>query len=199
MEELKKVSFEEQKELKKHHGISDTEKVILLYGRLMPVKGHKFLLDALSKLSDERKSNLKVIFPGENTEYKKEIDSYAKELELEKMLVYPGYIKGQPYLSISDLMILPSKQEGFGIVNVEAFAMGVPVIRTKTAGYLDMEDCCFGVEYGDADALVELINCLWDDPERLDKMAKTASEKVERFSVKKMTEEYKSIYQECMR
>ena len=93
---------------------------------------------------------------------------------------------------------MPSKQEGFGIVNVESFAMGVPVIRTKTAGYLDMKDCCFGVEYGEVESLTQLINYLWDEPEKLQAMAKSALENVNRFSVEKMTEEYRRIYQECL-
>lgn len=68
-------------------------------------------------------------------------------------MIFPGYIDGRQYLSIADLMVLSSKQEGFGIVNVESFAMEVPVIRIKTAGWLDMKDCCFGVEYGGVRAL----------------------------------------------
>lgn len=166
---------------------------------LMLVKGHLFLLDAIAKLPQERKEKLCVIFPGENEEYKQEVDAHAKKLGLEKIIVYPGFIKGQEYLSISDLMVLPSKQEGFGIVNVEAFAMGTPVIRTKTAGYLDMQDCCFGVEYGNVEVLAEYINYLWDAPEKLQMMAETASKNVQRFSVEKMTEEYKAIYEESIR
>lgn len=198
LEEFQKTSKEQQIDLKKKLNITKSQKVILLYGRLMPVKGHLFLLEAISNLPQERQEALRVIFPGENEEYKKEIDELAKKLGLERMLIYPGYIKGQEYLSISDLMVLPSRQEGFGIVNVESFAMGVPVIRTKTAGYLDMEDCCFGVEYGDVDALAEYINYLWDSPEKLQNMANIAAEKVKRFSVEKMTEEYRAIYQESL-
>lgn len=198
LERFKKTSIEQQKILKKKLGIEENEKVILLYGRLEPVKGHTFLMEALSGLSLERKKELRVIFPGENEKYKQEINTIANQLGIEKMLIYPGYIKGQEYLSISDLMVLPSKQEGFGIANVEAFAMGVPVIRTKTAGYLDMEDCCLGIEYGDIETLTEYINYLWDEPEKFQKMADIASKNVQRFSVEKMTEEYKAIYKESV-
>lgn len=198
LETFKKTSREQQERLKEQLGIKKGQKVLLLYGRLMPVKGHLFLLEALAKLSQEKRDELCVIFPGENETYKQEINSFAEKLGLEKMLIYPGYIKGQDYLSISDLMVLPSQKEGFGIVNVEAFAMGVPVIRTKTAGYLDMEDCCFGVEFGDGEALAEHINYLWESPEKLQNMAETASKKVERFSVEKMTEAYKAIYLESL-
>lgn len=198
LELFAKTSIEEQNELKKQLGVEKNHKVIMLYGRLAPVKGHLFLLEALSRLSEERKESLKVIFPGENAEYKQQIDDFASQHGLSDKLIYPGFVKGQRYLSISDLMVLPSKQEGFGIVNVESFAMGVPVIRTKTAGYLDMKDCCFGVEYGDVESLTQLINYLWDEPEKLQAMAKSALENVNRFSVEKMTEEYRRIYQECL-
>lgn len=198
LEMFQKTSKEQQRELRDRHGIKEQQKVILLYGRLVPAKGHRFLMESIAKLSPDRIKDLKVIFPGENEEYKRELDDCARRLGIEKNLIYPGYIKGQDYLSISDLMVLPSKQEGFGIVNVEAFAMGVPVVRSKTAGYLDMEDCCFGVEYGNTDGLVNYLNYLWDEPDKLKNMAKTASEKVARFSVEKMTQEYRAIYQKSI-
>lgn len=199
IEDFCKTSAQEQETLREKLGIEEHQKVVLLYGRLAPVKGHLFLLESLESLSKERKGDLKLIFPGENEEYKQQIISYAKEIGMLDSLIFPGFVRGQDYLSISDLMVLPSKQEGFGIVNVEAFAMGVPVIRTKTAGYLDMEDCCFGVEYGNITELAKLINYMWDNPEELKKMSEAAMENVRRFSVEKMTEEYRNIYKECMR
>jgi glycosyltransferase involved in cell wall biosynthesis len=58
-------------------------------------------------------------------------------------------------------MVLPSKNEGFSISCIEAFALRVPVIRTKTGGYTDMKDYCIGVNYGDInelrDAIVQVI------------------------------------------
>ena len=198
LEKFQKTSVETQEKLKEQLDIKKGQKVILLYGRLMPVKGHMFLLEALANLPKEKREELCVIFPGQNEEYKQEVDACAKKLGLENLLIYPGYINGQEYLSITDLMVLPSIKEGFGIVNVEAFAMGVPVVRTKTAGYLDMQDCCFGVEYGDTKALTEYIDYLWESPDKLHNMAETALKNVQRFSVEKMTEEYRKIYQESL-
>lgn len=194
-----KISKDKQEELKKKWNIQSEDKVILLYGRLAPVKGHSFLLKAVSLLDNEKKSHLKIVFPGQGEEYKNKLVHLTLKYGLEDALIFPGYIEGRDYLSIADLMVLPSKQEGFGIVNVESFAMGVPVIRTKTAGWLDMQDCCMGVEYGDVKSLVKYINYLWNSPQILEDQVKIASQNVKRFSIEKMTDEYRKIYAASMK
>lgn len=196
---LSKTSISEQEKLKKQWNIRSGDKVILLYGRLDPVKGHSFLLKAVSLLENEKKRQIKIIFPGQGEEYKTRLIRFAEKLALKETLIFPGYIDGKEYLSIADLMVLPSKQEGFGIVNVESFAMGVPVIRTKTAGWLDMKDCCLGLEYGDIKSLVKYINYLWDSPQILEEQAKRAANNVSRFSIEKMTDEYRKIYAASMK
>lgn len=192
IEEFVKNSDEDNERLKKRLGIEKTEKVIMLYGRLAEVKGHLFLLKALSKLSNR---DYKLIFPGGgNPEYKNRVIAKAKEYGLEKNLIFPGYIKGRDYLSICDLMILPSAQEGFGIVNVESFSMGVPVIRTKTGGYEDMSDCCFGIQYGDVKGLTELLEKFFSNSTIFAEQAEYSRKNVNRFSVKYMVEQYVNVY-----
>ena len=198
LSQFKKNDERKNTSLKAKYSISKDEKVILLYGRLAPVKGHLFLLDAIEKLPECKRKKLKLIFPGENERYKEEIVSRAKEMQITNNIVFPGYIKGIDFLSISDLMVLPSKSEGFGIVNVESFALGVPVVRTKTAGYEDMKDYCFGVEYGDTDQLTMYINYLWDNQEVLNERAFYAKQNVSRFSMQAMAEGYIHIYEKCM-
>jgi glycosyltransferase involved in cell wall biosynthesis len=191
-----KTSVEEQNELKKYWKIKKTDKVILLYGRLNIVKGHMFLLDALDKT--ENKRDFKIIFPGENEEYKVEILEKAKKYGFEKNIIFPGYIKGRDYLSISDLMVLPSSTEGFGIVNVESFCLDVPVIRTKTGGYEDMKDLVFGVKYGDIYALSNLLRKFFDEDECFKERARIAKENVGRFSLERMTDKYYKVYQSAL-
>lgn len=52
-------------------------------------------------------------------------------------------------------MLQPSMREGFLLAAIEAFFMRVPVIRSKTGGYKDMEDCCVGVPIGNVESIVQ--------------------------------------------
>lgn len=117
------------------------------------------------------------------------------EGNLEDNIVFPGYINGRDYLSISDLMVLPSINEGFPLSCVEAYSMGVPVIRTKTGGYDDTQDMCFGVDYGDVDALSTLLNAFMSGDDKFRNMALCAKENVKRLSLENMAEEYYAVYE----
>lgn len=167
----------------------------MLYGRLEPIKGHDFLLDSMSSFSDKA---FRLVFPGENIEYKKHIIERAREIGIENKLIFPGYIDGSEWLSITDLMVLPSKKEGFGIVNVESFVMGVPVIRTKTGGYEDMKDLCFGIDYGDVQGLEILLKKFFNNSEEFEDKRKYARDNCQRFSLKAYTEGYYSIYKKAL-
>lgn len=190
-----RTKVEEQKNLRKEFKIEESEKVILLYGRLHPVKGHLFLLDAIHGIDEK----YKLVFPGENSTYKNEILQKAQQYGIEDRILFPGYIKGSDWLSISNLMVLPSKQEGFGIVNVEAFTMGVPVIRTKTGGYEDMQDLCFGVEYGNTKELNILLKEFFTGDAKFSAKTELAQRQSVRFSLESYTNGYYDIYMRALK
>lgn len=191
-----RTSENEQKAQKAEYGIKDGEKVILLYGRLCEMKGHLFLMDALAKVKSR---NFKLIFPGKDDEFKKLVDEKAEQYGLLENLIYPGFVNGQACLSICDLMILPSRHEGFPQACIEAYAVGVPVIRTMTGGYEDTADMCFGVEYGDIDALASLINDFFEDTTKYNERAVNASELVKRLSIERMVDDYYQLYEEAIK
>ena len=115
------VSDDIKDKVREKYGICSDEKVILLYGRLAESKGHMFLLSALSEL----KSNVKykVLFPGDGTdEYKREITDYLNEHGMKDRAIFTGFADGRELLSVSDLMVLPSVQEGYAIACIEAIA-----------------------------------------------------------------------------
>lgn len=194
IDRFNKISKTEQMMLKSKLKIDSDEKVILLYGRLSKVKGHIFLLKSLSNVPNLLGYKFKLIFPGKDDNYKMEIVELAKKIGIENRLIFPGYIDGSSYLSISDLMVLPSSSEGFGIVNIESFMLEVPVIRTKTGGYEDMSDLCFGIEYGDVENFSNLLTQFFEDNTKFVDIAIKAKENVARYSVDKMTDEYINIY-----
>jgi glycosyltransferase involved in cell wall biosynthesis len=158
-EKYKLPEIEVKKTIRTKFGINASDIVITLLGRLDPVKGHLFLIEAMNKIVLQHPNrNFKLVFTGRGSdEYKDEMQQLARKYKLNNHIIYTGYTDPAEILSVSDLMVLPSKNEGFPITCVEAFAMKVPVVRTKVGGYSDMKDYCIGVEYGDVESLSNAI------------------------------------------
>ena len=187
-----KTTPSEQEELRKKLGVKEGEKVILLYGRLDKVKGHEFLLNSLRLMKN---SNYKFIFPGENPEYKSYLIDLIKEYKLEDKIVFPGYINGREYLSIADLMVLPSAIDGISFAFLESIAMGVPVIRTNTGKYYeDIKDLCSWVNYGDTEALSKLMDEFMDGSDKFEAQAEKAKKESYRYSEENMVNSFYDLY-----
>lgn len=202
--ENKYIHYDEDriKELKEKYNIENC-KVISLIGRLDPVKGHMFLIDALSEMEKNihYKDDWRLLITGKDTniEYKNAIISKAKELNLFDKIEFVGYANPVDILNVTDLMVLPSTNEGFPIVCVEAFSMKVPVVRTKTGGYNDMKELCFGVDYGDKEALSFLIaKCLSYDDEVNEKVEKAYEFFKTKLTNEQMVNQIANIYKDLL-
>ena len=142
-----------------------------------------------------KNTNYKVIFPGENPEYKDILIGAVKKYNLEDRIVFPGYINGREYLSITDLMVLPSIKDGVSFAFIESITMGVPVIRTNTGDYYeDIKDLCFWVDYGDTNNLSRLIEEFLDENEKFAKTALLAKKESYKFNIDTMVNEYYELY-----
>ena len=143
------------KKLREQWNVSDEDKVIVVFSRLEPVKGHKFLLESLAQFN---MFPYKVFLTGEGgASYKEELKQYAASLNILDKLVFTGNVKATEVLSLADVMVLPSLQEGFPVSVIEALALKVPVIRTKEGGFQDMQDCVDGLDYGDTKEMTRLL------------------------------------------
>ncbi|WEZ85860.1 glycosyltransferase (plasmid) [Rhizobium sp. 32-5/1] len=142
-------------------------KVIITVGRLAPVKDHRTLLDAFSKLDLSRGYRL-VIF-GEGA-LKENLIAHAQALGVSNRTLFPGYVNDPAACyACADLFVLSSLKEGFGNVLIEAMAAGVPVVSTD-APYGPREilaDSAFGrlVPVGDAAALARAMEETLASPE----------------------------------
>jgi glycosyltransferase involved in cell wall biosynthesis len=195
IEKYKRLSKRKVKEFKDSLKIKN-EKIILLFGRLSSEKGHLFLIKALAKLT----SGWKVVFPGDTeSNYKKIIISELKKKNLIDKVIFIKHEKPSKLLSIADVMVLPSSKEGFGIVNLESFAMKVPVIRTKTGGYLDMKEYVIGIEYGDIKQLQKSLQTFINDPTVYSVMVQKAFGSIRKlFSIDVMIDKIEQVYQESV-
>jgi len=86
-----------------------------------------------------------------------------------------------PYLAAIDIFVMPSYREGFGLSNIEASAMGLPVVSTRIPGCIDsVKDGLTGllVPPRDVEMLVEAIQSYLDDAELRRKHGQAGRERV---------------------
>ncbi len=103
-------------------------------------KGYDYVLESLQSII-KKYPNLKYILAGGYTKTEKEfIDSKIEIYGLNDVVILTGFLPDDElahHFSMTDIYIMPSIKEGFGIVFVEAMYYGVPVIAGNTDGSVD--------------------------------------------------------------
>jgi glycosyltransferase involved in cell wall biosynthesis len=127
---VKKVNTEIKKERKK---------TITFLGVLSKDKG---IIDAIKSFKILSKDNYQfwIIGKPETENFGNKVKDLVKELELEERIKFWGFValeKKFELLKRSHILVNPSAREGWGLVNIEANAMGTPVISYKAAGLTD--------------------------------------------------------------
>ncbi len=146
-----------RKDLRNTHDIC-----LLYYGWLLELKGVQYILKGLYELQYAfgERAILKIIGDGP---YKGKLNKLARELRLEASISwYPFLSEEELYREIraTDIFLLLSRSENYGIAVAEALALGVPSIVAKTTALVEFldETGCFGIGYPpDPTELAELI------------------------------------------
>ena len=123
---------------KDRYGIAHTKKIILFLGRLHWIKGFDTLIPAFAKVI-KKESKAVLVLAGPNDEdYKKEIEKLIEKYEINRnKIVFTGMILGAEKISVlqdSDVFVLPSYSENFGMAVIEAMYFGLPVVVTEGVG-----------------------------------------------------------------
>lgn len=146
------------------YGIPREQKMILCVSRIEPQKNQMLLLRLLRELVDRGSDvHLVIIGPVHSEIYHSELNAYINENKLGlRVKLIPGIAPDDPALIAAyqeaDIFILPSFEEPFGIVVLEAWASGLPVIAASTGGIRHL--------------LKDRINGLVFDPKSLDSLVK---------------------------
>jgi glycosyltransferase involved in cell wall biosynthesis len=136
---IDRTSIHSKEEASKLLHLPSNKFLIGVVGRLDEKKGQLEVIQALSMLKEIEK-NIHVVFIGDKT--KNEADDYVQKLNgaieinylQEKTTFLPHQSDIQKLYGAFDLIIVPSWEETFGTVTIEAMASGVPVIGSNTAG-----------------------------------------------------------------
>lgn len=125
-------------QVKKKLSLSVKKNYIIFVGRLVPIKNLPLLIHALKHLFQEF-LNWDLLIVGEGPDYQK-VKSIALKSNVLSRVHFLGHQTGNnltDYYSASDILVLPSIYDNFSNVVLEAMAMKLPVIATKSGGSVD--------------------------------------------------------------
>lgn len=116
-------------------GLLDTERAVLIVGRLSLEKSHVQLVKAIAQLRTKLPEvRAKLLIVGEGPE-RLAIEQAAQECGLKDQVIFVGYTADvRPYYAAADLAVLASKTEGSPNALLEAMAASVPVVATSVGG-----------------------------------------------------------------
>ena len=164
---------------------------ILCVAHLYPRKDVATLLAAMTRLRSD--AVLKVVGTGPELA---RLERRARELGLGERVAFLGHVSFErlaaEYRS-ADVFCLPSRQEGFGIVFLEAMAAGLPVVAARAAAVPEVvEDgvCGILVPPGDADALSAALDRLLEDTDARRRFGSAGALRVRRFDAPRVAEEF---------
>ena len=189
-------------QIKKEYGFSPDSYVIGVTARLVPDKGHGYLIRAIKQLEEEI-PEIKLLVAGDGR-YRKELESLVQNLRMKDRVLFLGNLQdiSKP-LAAMDVFVLPATwREGFGLSIAEAMTCEKPVIVTNIWALNTLiQDRKNGilVEPKNVEALAEAIRMMLVDVEFRQKIGKEGRRTAEkRFSLDRMVRELESVYEEAL-
>jgi len=201
--EIEEISKKSKKEIKDYKILFNDENLIkfITVGRLCKEKGHRFLIDAFSRVKKEI-PNSKLIILGEGPLRNELIMQIRKNL-LNNDIILLG-LKKNPfkYLKKSDIFVLSSINEGFPNVLIEALACRIPIISTNcTAGPKEiLENGKYGllVKVKDSKDLAEKMVFLAKNKKLMEQYSKLSLERALFFKFEKTLNEWNKLINEYL-
>lgn len=182
-------------------GFSEDDIVLISVGRVVKRKGYGIALEALRRLTSI--PSWKYMIIGDGPE-RPNLERLAKEYGIEDRVHFTGYVEEElkfQYFSVSDMYLLSSFHEGFGICLQEAMFSGLPIVSTDNGGQMDFlrnGDNALIVPTGDYRKMAEGLTILMKDLTLRTAMGRRNRELIRQFSIDHIAERYVSIFQHTM-
>lgn len=130
---FKELSSDEKLKIKKELGIPENFLVVGTAGRLVPVKGPEFLIEA-SKIIVSKYPDTYFLFAGDGP-LRQNLEMKALQIGVKENIIFLGWRDDvAKIISIFDIFVLPSLNEGMGRVLVEAMALRKPIVASCVGG-----------------------------------------------------------------
>ena len=190
------VDFSGRENLMVERGVKD--KVVTFLGRITFQKGPEYFIEAAAKVL-KRTKNVRFVMAGSGDMMNRAIRQVAR-MGISDRFHFTGFLRGtdvQKMFALSDVYIMPSVSEPFGISPLEAMRTNVPSIISHQSGAAEVLKYAFKVDFWDVDAMADDIYALLQYPALSEFAAKQGYEEVNALkwnnATKKMIEVYKSV------
>ncbi|MFD2214264.1 N-acetyl-alpha-D-glucosaminyl L-malate synthase BshA [Metabacillus endolithicus] len=186
--------------LKEEYGILEEEKVIIHVSNFRKVKRVQDVIYSFQKIQRKVKAKLLLVGDGPEMSF---VNKLVKELGLSEKVLFLGKQDSlEDLYSISDLILLLSEKESFGLVLLEAMACGVPSIGTNAGGIPEVikeGETGYICEVGDIDTVAFHAIHLLSNGELHKSMSENAKNSATQlFHSDKVVSQYESIYYELL-
>lgn len=181
--------------------VKSPEKIeFITVARLAEEKGIEYGIRAIGELVESVEKEVKYHIVGDG-EQRQALEALTEQLELTDVVVFHGYKNRQyvfQHLARSHIFVLPSIEEGFGMVLLEAQAIGLPVVATTAGGIpeaVDEGNSAFLVEPGNPTAMARELYKLVEVPNEWASIGRDGRDYVARnFDIETLNDELEGIY-----
>ncbi len=177
------------------------EFIILCAARLTKRKGFNYAISAFSEI-EQKYPWAKMILAGGEGNAMTELKEQAKELGLEKKILFTGNYTKKEAPGIyhkADVFVMPSLNEGMSNNLLEAMSAGLPVLMTPTGGAEDLvqeEENGFIIKMQDSKEIAEKLSFLIENPKACSRLGQNSRKIATTMSWSNVAEKYRNLYKQ---
>ncbi len=179
---------------------AEDEKIITHVSNFRPVKRIDHVIDIFYLIQKKIKARLMMVGQGPEREM---AENKVEQLGIQDKVSFLGQSNEvDKILCFSDLFLLPSEKESFGLAALEAMVHGVPVISSNTGGLSEVNKDGFSgflCEVADVENMAKKAIYILEDENRLKEFKENAKIMASNFSLEAVVPLYEKVYQQAMR
>lgn len=188
------VDFSGRDNIEVERGIND--KIVTFLGRITFQKGPEYFIEAAAKVL-KRTKNVRFVMAGSGDMMNKAIEQVAR-LGISDRFHFTGFLRGQEVqkmFALSDVYIMPSVSEPFGISPLEAMRSNVPSVISFQSGAAEVLKYALKVDFWDVDAMADDIYALLQYPALAEFATKQGYDEVNELKWNGATAKLKTVYE----
>jgi len=179
-------------------GGDPADKWLIHISNFRPVKQVELVVDTF--VSVVSTCSARLILVGDGPDRERAEQRIAGRGLNDRVLWIPGVADTTPWLQASDVFLLPSRTESFGLAALEAMACGVPVVAFRVGGIPEVvpDGVCGSLLARDASEQLASATLQWADPSERDRVSRDCrSHAVSHFALQQVADRWENYYFSC--